>query len=958
MAKSEMESSPLNILDALSEHQDFHSSIFLTYGADLTFFEDAILPILWDKGCRHNLIFMDGERYIDTVNDLRGSISKIGHRYLVVPIRLGRFQSFHPKLVLFLGIERARLLVGSGNLTFTGYGHNHEVFTCVDWTPDQPEWQYLCTQAWQVIRTIMQKWGHSQEARNMLHTSEQLSPWITHSPQVSTEIQLLHSLDIPLLEQIEQALDGANVQKITVVVPFLDEQAAALNALYEHFRPTTLQLVLQDHHAVGNITTLGGLLKSGNWLKIHHFCQVDENQRYLHAKIYIFETDNVTYAVTGSANCSQVALLSSSTQGNIEIVLLRKANNHEHFADLLKHRVNSQSITNLDNLSLKPPDMPPPGLKGEKVQLFDVSIENGMFCASLMINALPDGIVGLQFRISTTPPQFIPLEAFSSGPHSIKVAIADDLQKVLARPQSVSIWGLDSTGQPVDMDCNEHWITHVDILRFEMARVTRVDIDAGERFTDGSIESESEWRDLYETLTKLIELDVAQLKRKKGGYSSQKSDKKTGGEQKSQEKETQILLVDTFDEDETVEQREIEETIFKESDFARWFEYIRARLASVQGEDTAEADPDDIDNPDEQTGANSTNGNKKNRTGRKWTPSQRESRRFINLVRKYITSLNNDEYMQIASIHQKVTYYIVFQRITWLLLEHKVIDTASFIDLICQINAGLFGSPNEDPPVLCPRLRPHLRLVWHQEWEAYEMAAYVLASLFMVNQLVLQIKDEGLLAQTKQQSIWVLAGLTSVVGPPKFAELSSVYSQLAAWYRQDEVDLVLQAEENYMTRLADINQLLDHWSQMVTIALENINDMHLRKLLLQAKIDYNLARFCIFEILQDIEKQTELCSQLISWMRFAGDLGGVRQFTERLVLLLQAQGLSHDAAVSLFAQGVNLFLSGKHSEAAAKLNQASILAEQINDDPLLKRCKQYLNYTEFFLGTSGQIQRQ
>lgn len=790
----------------------------------------------------------------------------------------------------------------------------------------------------------------------MLQRSEQLSPWITHSPESSTEIQLFHSLDVPLLGQIEQALNGARVQKITVIVPFLDERVAALAALYEHFRPTMLQLVLQDNHAVGNITALEELLNSGNWLKIHRFRQTDENQRYLHAKIYIFETTNTAYAVTGSANCSQVALLSSSTQGNVEIVLLRKANNHEHFADLLKHRISSQSITNLDNLSLKSPDMPPLELKGEKVQLFDVSIENGMLLASLIINSLPEGIVGLQFRISTIPPQFVPLETFSSGLHSIKVAVADDLQKVLARPQSVNIWGMDSAGQPVDLDCNEIWITHVDILRLEIARVTRVDIGAGDRFTEGIIESESEWRDLYETLTKLIELDVAQLKRKKGGHTSQKSDQKTGSGQNSQEKETQVLLVDIFDEDETIERREIEEVIFKESDFARWFEYIRARLASVQAKDTAAENPDDIDNPDEQIGATSSSGNKKKRTGRKWTPSQRESRRFINLVKKYIKSLNNDEYMQIAPIHQKATYYIVFQRITWLLLEHKVIDTASFIDFVCQINAGLFGSPDEDPPVLCVRLRPHLRSVWRQAWETYEMSAHVLAGLFMVYQLASKIDDEGLVAQIRQQMVWVLAGLISVIGLPKFSEPNSVHSQLAAWYGQDEVELILQAEENYHTHLAHINQVLDRWSQRVTMTLETIKDVHLKKLFLQARIDYSQARYYVLDLLKNVEEQTNLCSNLIFWTRFAGDEEEARKYGERLVLLLQTQGLSHDAAESLFKQGRQLFLNGELNKAITKLQQASVLAKQIDDKMLLEKCEQYLNYCSFRLDLQKKIE--
>lgn len=953
----------VNILDALCEHQDFHSSIFLTYGADLTFFENAILPMLWDKGCRRNFIIMDAERYADTLDDLRGGVSKVGQRYLVVPIRLGRFQAFHPKQILLLGTERARLLVGSGNLTFTGYGHNHEVFTCVDWTPDQPEWEYLCVQAWRVIKAIMQKWGHAKEAKNMIQRIEQLSLWLTHSlASSSTEIQLFHSLDKPLLQQIRQALDGEDIQKITVVAPFLDQHATALSAFYDYFRPKTVQLVLQDYQAVGNTEALEKLLKSGNWLKIHHFQQVNDEQRYLHAKIYIFETADAAYAVTGSANCSQAALLSSGTEGNIEIVLLRRGSHRHHFADLLKDRIHSQPVASLENISLKPADISPPEREGEKVQLFDLSIENGKLVVSYTVNSLPKEVVTLQLRISTTPPEFISLGPASNGPHTIEVAMADKLQKVMVRPQSATIWGIDSAGQLVDLDCNELWITHVDILRLEIARVTPVDIGAGDTITAGVIESENEWRELCETILKLVELDVAQLKRRKGGYSSQKSGGDSGSGQNRPEKETQVLLMDSYDEDETAEQREIEEKNFKDSDFGRWFEYIRTRLPGTQQENPADDDEDledDLDNitdPDEQAGIAGTNGKKKNRTGHKWTPSEHEGRRFTNLVRKYIASLNNDEYMQIASIRQKITYYIVFQRIIWLLFEHKVIDPAGFIDFACQINAGLFGSPDEDPPALCARLRPHLRSVWRREWEAYEMSTYVLASLFIVNGLLSQIDDEDLRSQIERRSVWILAGLTGVAGLQKFDQSNDVHSQLAAWYHEDEVGLILQAEKNYLSHLADINRVLDRWSQKVTIALEAAKDAYLRKLLLQARIDYGQARYHILNLLENIEEQTNLCSDLIFWTRYAGDEEKARQYGEHLILLLQAQGLSHNAAESLFKQGQHLFLGSDIGEAIVKLQQASVLAKQIDNKMLLEKCERYLGYCRFRLDLQKKVE--
>jgi hypothetical protein len=168
-------------------------------------------------------------------------------------------------------------------------------------------------------------------------------------------------------------------------------------------------------------------------------------------------------------------------------------------------------------------------------------------------------------------------------------------------------------------------------------------------------------------------------------------------------------------------------------------------------------------------------------------------------------------------------------------------------------------------------------------------------------------------------------------------------------YNEDEVGLILQAEENYLSHLADINRVLDRWSQKVTIALENTKDVYLRKLLLYAKIDYGQARYHVLNLLENIEEQTNLCSDLIFWTRCADDEEKARQYGERLIILLQAQGLSHNAAEALFRQGQQLFLGSYIGEAIIKLQQASVLAKQIDNKMLLEKCEQYLGYCSFRL---------
>src|SRR3546814_15270076 len=47
--------------------------------------------------------------------------------------------AFHPKITMLLGESKARLLVGSANLTALGLGGNKEQVASITWSSDAPE---------------------------------------------------------------------------------------------------------------------------------------------------------------------------------------------------------------------------------------------------------------------------------------------------------------------------------------------------------------------------------------------------------------------------------------------------------------------------------------------------------------------------------------------------------------------------------------------------------------------------------------------------------------------------------------------------------------------------------------------------------------------------------------------------------------------------------------------------
>lgn len=936
----------MRLLDKLTEHPDFHTGIFFTYGADLAFFEEAILHPLRQNGCRNNLVLMDARRYADTIGDLRGSVTWVGRRYILIPVDLGPLQSFHPKLALLLGRERGRLLIGSGNLTFTGFGHNHEVFTCLDWTPDESNLQDLFAQTWDLVKAILQEWGHSSEAGTILNKAEYVADWLLSPAEPTTEIQLFHTLEEPLIDQCSRALSSEVIERITVLSPFLDDAAHALSELFSRFYPSELRLVLQDQRTVGNVHALEDLLRAGVPLEVYRF---SDTERYLHAKVYVFETADASYVLTGSANCTRAGWLSACTTGNVEVMLLRRADSRQHFASLLEGRIASTAVASLGEINIRREQLPGPESGPPIVHLLDVSVVGGMLSVDFRVSSSLEGVAGLQLRLSTTPPAFIPLGDYGTDSPTVQTPIPPELQEPLRHPLSASVWGIDPEGCPVDLRCNELWITNVDALHRETRGVSTDIARTGDYLAEMLLISENEWRDLYDSLIPLIKLDIAQLKRQEGTYTAKSPDRKTKAKRDAEEQEVEIRLVDKVDEMAAQEMEQIGAAVTRESEFYAFFEYVRSRLPGAARDKTGEAKP-----PSKP---------RVRRRGRKWTPSERMGRRFVNLVEKYIRSLTNVEYMQTLHVLYTLAYYIVFQRMVWLLLQHDVIDVGKFVQLVTSINSGFFGAPDEKPPALCPRLSRHMQRVWRDDWRTTEVPSYALASVVLTEYPVSkplvpepldgEPKDDEREARvhgTHKQNRRVLCGIASVMGISWLRRDCEILArQVSEVYNQDGNTFALQMMDHVEHSLSSIEATLDDWTRRVTIALGEIDDPHLRGHLCRARVDYGLARYDVLAYLKDVETQARLCSDLIFWMRRAGDSDAAKGWSETLVNLLEGQGKGHEAAQALFYQGRAHFLDQEHEEAATILRQALLLAERLGDIKLSGWCEQFLGHTEFFL---------
>ena len=107
-------------LDLISAHP-WRRAAFTTYALSLSFFEAVLLDALVRGGAREALILSDVEGVRMALGE-QGA-RRVGKDYDVEPlaVRAG-VGVFHPKISVLGAEDDCHLLVGSGNLTFGGWG--------------------------------------------------------------------------------------------------------------------------------------------------------------------------------------------------------------------------------------------------------------------------------------------------------------------------------------------------------------------------------------------------------------------------------------------------------------------------------------------------------------------------------------------------------------------------------------------------------------------------------------------------------------------------------------------------------------------------------------------------------------------------------------------------------------------------------------------------------------------
>lgn len=311
-----------SLFDHISE-SGFRSSVFTTYSCYFPFYEEVVLRRLMAAGCVHNVLLVDATRCAEAfaVEELRPR--RAGRDYTLIPVKVGG--AFHPKLFLRLGKSKGSLLVGSHNVTLSGFGLNDEVTNIF-----RLEGAGLRAHG-AVFRQALDYLGQFMPTRlpDVVEAFEGVRlgvPWLDGPLGVgSQERQLLTGSGISdgLWSQVAP-LVPRDVKTAFVGGPFFDPTLAMVRRLQREVRPR--RLVIGIDPSVAEIDPIEvGKLDGVEWVNIAGVPQIPQRRdgasRPLHAKVFWFAGMHDELLVTGSANPSVAAFFASPDLRNAEAVV-------------------------------------------------------------------------------------------------------------------------------------------------------------------------------------------------------------------------------------------------------------------------------------------------------------------------------------------------------------------------------------------------------------------------------------------------------------------------------------------------------------------------------------------------------------------------------------------------------------------------------------------------------------
>ncbi len=311
----------VNLLSKRTKANVYHSAILTCFNFDPIFFESVYLPALRSQGITNVIVLMDAGMYDKMLADSSYACHSVSPvNYTLVRQENRHHGVFHSKIVLLFGEEEGALVVGSGNLTFSGLSNNEEVWNAFHVAGNDSVHYPLFLKTWNYIKEVLHDASSLVEKQLGWITEQSFwlqdkdyADWVTLESEEECSI-IYNSTTSGILDDIARAIGDANVEEITVIAPFYDTDGNAIKELEKRFKPNRLNCILDLQRQSAPFALLNANTD------IAFYKHTASNP--LHAKIIEFQTDNGTWFLSGSANAGSMALGLDQTVYNDEACVL------------------------------------------------------------------------------------------------------------------------------------------------------------------------------------------------------------------------------------------------------------------------------------------------------------------------------------------------------------------------------------------------------------------------------------------------------------------------------------------------------------------------------------------------------------------------------------------------------------------------------------------------------------
>lgn len=315
----------------------YEASLITTFNAYLPFYEDVVLRHLMGSGIRHNVLMMDASQATLAVD--RHPPRSAGRFYTLAPIKVAG--AFHPKVVFLVGKKKGTLLVGSHNLTLSGFGYNREmtnVILCKG--EDDAEGIALLSSAWQFILD----WAESQSEVlpghiiDMVQKVQDFAPWLQKSVGTlpdNCRVLSAGSKAPALWQQLTEFIGAEPIHRVTVSGAFFDSNLSFVERVRDEISPKELLVGIDPETVQFPVNKKLPGVSFHNCSKLGT-TEKDNKPGYLHAKsLLIQREDGEAVLAVGSANPSYPAWLAPGISQNVEMMIARKGIDAKEVAEEL-----------------------------------------------------------------------------------------------------------------------------------------------------------------------------------------------------------------------------------------------------------------------------------------------------------------------------------------------------------------------------------------------------------------------------------------------------------------------------------------------------------------------------------------------------------------------------------------------------------------------------------------------